>query len=41
MTPQEIAVSILAELIAVRRGKAESIQAASLRWMPKLPQPQG
>jgi xanthine dehydrogenase accessory factor len=44
VTPQEIAVSILAELIAVRRGRAAapSVSAASLKWMPKLdrlPQP--
>ena len=36
VTPQEIAVSITAELIAVRRGKAEALKAASLRWFPKL-----
>jgi xanthine dehydrogenase accessory factor len=38
VTPQEIAVSILAELIAVRRGRAASpsVSAASLKWMPKL-----
>ncbi len=36
VTPQEIAVSILAELIAVRRGRAESIAGASLRWMPRI-----
>jgi xanthine dehydrogenase accessory factor len=36
VTPQEIAVSIAAELIAVRRGKAESLKAASLQWMPNL-----
>jgi xanthine dehydrogenase accessory factor len=36
VTPQEIAVSILAELIAVRRGRAEAIAGASLRWMPTL-----
>ncbi|MEW6321415.1 MAG: XdhC/CoxI family protein [Acidobacteriota bacterium] len=36
VTPQEIAVSILAELIAVRRGKADTLAAASLRWMPRL-----
>lgn len=38
VTPQEIAVSILAELIAVRRGRAAapSVAAASLRWMPKF-----
>lgn len=34
VTPQEIAVSILAELIAVRRGKLDSIAGASLKWMP-------
>lgn len=36
VTPQEIAVAIVAELIAVRRGKAEKVAAASLRWMPKV-----
>ena len=36
VTPQEIAVSITAELIAVRRGKAESLKAASLQWFPNL-----
>jgi xanthine dehydrogenase accessory factor len=36
VTPQEIAVSITAELIAVRRGKAEALRSASLRWFPKL-----
>ena len=36
VTPQEIAVSIVAELIAVRRGKADAVASASLRWMPKL-----
>lgn len=38
VTPQEIAVSILAELIAVRRGKASTpaVAAASLKWTPKL-----
>jgi xanthine dehydrogenase accessory factor len=35
VTPQEIAVSIVAELIAIRRGKAREIADASLRWMPK------
>jgi xanthine dehydrogenase accessory factor len=35
ITPQEIAVSIAAELIAIRRGKATDIADASLRWMPK------
>jgi xanthine dehydrogenase accessory factor len=36
VTPQEIAVAIVAELIAVRRGKTEKVAGASLRWMPKL-----
>lgn len=36
VTPQEIAVSITAELIAVRRGKAEALKAASLQWCPDL-----
>jgi xanthine dehydrogenase accessory factor len=36
VTPQEIAVSIVAELIAVRRGKTHAVAEASLRWMPKL-----
>ncbi|MEP6782913.1 MAG: XdhC family protein [Acidobacteriota bacterium] len=36
VTPQEIAVSITAELIAVRRGKAEALRSASLRWFPNL-----
>jgi xanthine dehydrogenase accessory factor len=36
ITPQEIAVSITAELIAVRRGKAEALKSASLRWFPTL-----
>jgi xanthine dehydrogenase accessory factor len=40
VTPQEIAVSIAAELIAIRRGKARDIADASLRWMPKLKAPQ-
>ncbi|MCC7241800.1 MAG: XdhC family protein [Acidobacteria bacterium] len=35
VTPQEIAVSIAAELVAVRRGKTSAIADASLRWMPK------
>jgi xanthine dehydrogenase accessory factor len=35
VTPQEIAISIAAELVAVRRGKATAIADASLRWMPK------
>ncbi len=41
VTPQEIAVSILAELIAVKYGKADASgastsaeSAASLRWTP-------
>lgn len=37
VTPQEIAVSILAELIAVRRGRVDTVAGASLRWMPPLP----
>ncbi len=36
VTPQEIAVAIVAELIAVRRGKRDAVAGASLRWMPKL-----
>ena len=36
VTPQEIAVSITAESIAVRRGKADALKAASLQWMPPL-----
>jgi xanthine dehydrogenase accessory factor len=36
VTPQEIAVSIAAELIAVRRGKADAIKSASLQWMPPV-----
>jgi xanthine dehydrogenase accessory factor len=36
VTPQEIAISIVAELVAVRRGRSEAIAGASLRWMPKL-----
>jgi 5-methylthioadenosine/S-adenosylhomocysteine deaminase len=41
VTPQEIAVSIAAELVAVRRGKASrsAIADASLRWMPKTQVP--
>jgi xanthine dehydrogenase accessory factor len=31
VTPQEIAVSIVAELIAVKHGK---VQSPSLRWTP-------
>lgn len=34
VTPQEIAVSIAAELVAVRRGRASALGGASLRWMP-------
>jgi len=41
VTPQEIAVSIVAELIAIRRGKSAAVASASLRWMPKLRAPQG
>jgi xanthine dehydrogenase accessory factor len=41
VTPQEIAVSIVAELIAIRRGKGDAVASASLRWMPKLRAPQG
>jgi xanthine dehydrogenase accessory factor len=40
VTPQEIAVAIVAELIAVRRGKSAAIAGASLRWMPRLRAPQ-
>ena len=40
VTPQEIAVSIVAELIAVRRGKTHAVAGASLRWMPKLRVPE-
>ena len=38
VTPQEIAVSIVAELIAVRRGRAHdpAVAGASLKWMPKF-----
>ncbi len=39
VTPQEIAVAIVAELIAVRRGKQQQVAAASLKWMPKLQSP--
>jgi xanthine/CO dehydrogenase XdhC/CoxF family maturation factor len=42
VTPQEIAVSILAELIAVKYGKigadattSDSQDAGSLRWTPR------
>lgn len=41
VTPQEIAVAILAELIAVRRGKTADIAAAALKWMPPERQPAG
>jgi xanthine dehydrogenase accessory factor len=41
VTPQEIAVSIVAELIAIRRGKEREIASASLKWMPKIKAPQG
>src|SRR5262245_39098359 len=39
VTPQEIGVSILAELIAVKHGKIRSREAAdlSMRWSPKQP----
>jgi xanthine dehydrogenase accessory factor len=40
VTPQEIAVAIVAELIAVRRGKSDAVAGASLRWMPKLRVPE-
>lgn len=38
VTPQEIAVSIVAELIAVRRGRASdpAVASASLKWMPRF-----
>jgi xanthine dehydrogenase accessory factor len=36
ITPQEIAVAIVAQLIAVRRGKSDLVSGVSLRWMPKL-----
>ncbi len=36
VTPQEIAVSIVAELVAVRRGRATALADASLRWMPRV-----
>jgi xanthine dehydrogenase accessory factor len=36
VTPQEIAVSITAELIAVRRGKAEALRSAALKWNPPV-----
>lgn len=41
VTPQEIAVAIVAELIAVRRGKGQQVANVSLRWMPKLRTTQG
>jgi len=37
VTPQEIAVSIVAELVAVRRGRVETVDEVSLRWLPPLP----
>ena len=37
VSPQEIAVSILAELIAVKYGKAADV--APLRWAPETDQP--
>jgi xanthine dehydrogenase accessory factor len=36
VTPQEIAVAITAELVAVRRGRAAAVASASLRWMPPV-----
>ena len=39
VTPQEIAVAIVAQLIAIRRGRADRIAPASLRWLPKLRAP--
>lgn len=38
VTPQEIAVSIVAELIAVRRGRTAdpAVAGASLKWTPKF-----
>jgi xanthine dehydrogenase accessory factor len=36
VTPQEIAVSIAAELIAIRRGHERQIESASLKWMPRF-----
>ena len=41
VTPQEIAVAIVAELIAIRRGHAKQIAGASLRWMPRVRAAQG
>jgi xanthine dehydrogenase accessory factor len=35
VTPQEIAVSILAELIAVKHGKAKGAAESSLKWTPQ------
>lgn len=35
VTPHEIAVSILAELIAVKYGRLDDGAARSLRWMPR------
>jgi xanthine dehydrogenase accessory factor len=40
VTPQEIAVAIVAELIAIRRGKSDKVAPVSLRWMPKVRTPQ-
>ena len=40
VTPQEIAVAIVAELIAIRRGRSDRIAPVSLRWMPKVRAPQ-
>ena len=40
VTPQEIAVAIVAQLIAIRRNKGDAIASASLRWMPKLQVPE-
>src|ERR1700704_3260002 len=36
VTPQEIAVSILAELIAVKHGKAKGAAERSLKWRPTV-----
>jgi xanthine dehydrogenase accessory factor len=33
VTPAEIAIAILAELIAVRRGK--DVSAVSMKWQPQ------
>ena len=43
VSPEEIAVAILAELIAVRRGKAGTETAASMQWTApavREPEPQ-